>query len=496
MNEVPKIAKARLASKKPAGPHPDADLLAAFAEQSLVGKERESLLTHLAACSTCREIVSLAAPEQDIAMPVPTGGSFRERSFLGVSLLRWSAVAVCIVIVASVAVMNRARPSEFNTMARNDTNIATPQQDQKEPAAKSTRETDAGKNAVGQSSASNKEQLRNQPLAMPASTPMENKDVALFAKADTKYEQRKDLDSLHGATAVSIPKEIDRAKKPAMTANEVAQQRAGYNTLKQQPGAAATQNQTFHYNGNRDEKSNNSVGGAYNNGNLAAAGNHNGALTDSKIVASGLNSNSANSSFSINAANAPTTALNDSVQAEAKKTRAPSKSETVEVAAKNSFLETTSAQTLGEVLTPQVTNAENTATLRAKSAIAPVTNFRILAGGRMIAHDAASQTWHPVEVAPNFKVRAITEAYGKIWVAGSSNIPVNLRRHDVDQVKPAVNQSDLYVSGDGKTWTRVFGTWTGDIVVLHFVSDAEGEITTSTDETWKTTDSGKTWRKK
>lgn len=43
------------------GEHPDANLLAAFTEGRLLGREREDVLAHLAACAECREIVALAA---------------------------------------------------------------------------------------------------------------------------------------------------------------------------------------------------------------------------------------------------------------------------------------------------------------------------------------------------------------------------------------------------------------------------------------------------
>jgi hypothetical protein len=42
------------------GMHPDAEILAAFAEQSLPAAEREQIFTHMATCSRCREIVFLA----------------------------------------------------------------------------------------------------------------------------------------------------------------------------------------------------------------------------------------------------------------------------------------------------------------------------------------------------------------------------------------------------------------------------------------------------
>ena len=44
--------------------HPEADLLAAFAESSLTPYERESVLSHLAVCASCRQLVFLAHQAQ------------------------------------------------------------------------------------------------------------------------------------------------------------------------------------------------------------------------------------------------------------------------------------------------------------------------------------------------------------------------------------------------------------------------------------------------
>jgi hypothetical protein len=49
-----------LAANKPRGEHPDADLLTAFAEGSLLAREREDVMAHVAHCAECREVLSLA----------------------------------------------------------------------------------------------------------------------------------------------------------------------------------------------------------------------------------------------------------------------------------------------------------------------------------------------------------------------------------------------------------------------------------------------------
>ena len=109
MESVPKLVVKRLQSPT-ADSHPDADLLTAFAEQSLAGSERDHLVEHLARCGDCREVVSLALPPQLDAQPVAHGSENR----FGWPLLRgsawhWAAVAAGVVLIASIGVMQFRR---------------------------------------------------------------------------------------------------------------------------------------------------------------------------------------------------------------------------------------------------------------------------------------------------------------------------------------------------------------------------------------------------
>src|SRR5256884_9175035 len=91
MMDVPKIVLGRLRGTSNPGNHPDTDLLAAFVEQALAKRERLHMLEHLAQCSECREIVSLAQPE--IPEPQTSLKLFSLRS----PILRWGALAACVV---------------------------------------------------------------------------------------------------------------------------------------------------------------------------------------------------------------------------------------------------------------------------------------------------------------------------------------------------------------------------------------------------------------
>src|SRR5215831_7855241 len=98
MSEVPKIVRQRLGSAA-ASAHPDADLLTAFAEQSLTDRERGQVLAHLSQCIDCREVVSLAMPEIET---LAVAANPRTSSWMKWPVLRWSALAACVVVVAAV----------------------------------------------------------------------------------------------------------------------------------------------------------------------------------------------------------------------------------------------------------------------------------------------------------------------------------------------------------------------------------------------------------
>jgi hypothetical protein len=138
MVEVPKIVHDRLRTALPGRAlsdaasfdtaHPDANLLIAFAEQTLADTERYSVLKHLALCEDCRQVIVLALPATDIvAAPImiesepdrvtPISKREEKRGWLG-SLtrpsLRWAALAAGVVVAASVLLVH---PGKLNQPA-------------------------------------------------------------------------------------------------------------------------------------------------------------------------------------------------------------------------------------------------------------------------------------------------------------------------------------------------------------------------------------------
>jgi hypothetical protein len=114
MQNVPKIVRDRLQAAKPAASHPDADLLTAFAEQSLPSAERALVFDHLARCGDCREVVALALPPSETLQTVATPA---RTAWLTWPVLRWGFAAAGVVVVASLGLLQYQRRSASSTVA-------------------------------------------------------------------------------------------------------------------------------------------------------------------------------------------------------------------------------------------------------------------------------------------------------------------------------------------------------------------------------------------
>jgi photosynthesis system II assembly factor YCF48-like protein/putative zinc finger protein len=138
MEQLPKIVRHRMRAASASTPHPDPDLLTAFAEQSLTEREKSQVLDHLAQCAECREVMKVAstpaaepvavgfAPQavfSDAArsLPMPHASMRledlgdvslnmpRSRRWLNWHTLRWGALAACVVAMAGVLMLPTAK---------------------------------------------------------------------------------------------------------------------------------------------------------------------------------------------------------------------------------------------------------------------------------------------------------------------------------------------------------------------------------------------------
>ncbi len=134
----------RALAKGRAVDHPDADLLTGFAEKSLLAREREAVMAHLAGCAECREVLHLSAVELEqarefelvaaapgMAAPamMPAAASApapieRKGPRVVRVWLPWAAVAASIAIVSVVALRYGLKKTEPITAAPGSETIA------------------------------------------------------------------------------------------------------------------------------------------------------------------------------------------------------------------------------------------------------------------------------------------------------------------------------------------------------------------------------------
>lgn len=103
MPNVPKIVQDRL-KVAVAVDHPDGNVLGAFAEHSLPEPERAAVMEHLARCGDCREIIALALPETESVQT-----TVRVAPSPAWPVWRWGFAIAGIVVIASFGLLQYQR---------------------------------------------------------------------------------------------------------------------------------------------------------------------------------------------------------------------------------------------------------------------------------------------------------------------------------------------------------------------------------------------------
>ena len=108
MPELPNIVRERLKVSRPTADHPEADVLTAFAERALPDSERAVVAEHLARCHDCRDVLALALPAsvsvETIRVPLPVRGGW-----LRAPVLRWGVVAAGFAVLAVTGLLQYQR---------------------------------------------------------------------------------------------------------------------------------------------------------------------------------------------------------------------------------------------------------------------------------------------------------------------------------------------------------------------------------------------------
>jgi Photosynthesis system II assembly factor YCF48/Putative zinc-finger len=172
MQDVPKIVLKRLQEIVAAETHLDADLLTAFAEQSLAESERARVMEHLAHCSDCREVLALALPAMEAVAVAASAGPAGSRWFTW-PVLRWGVAVAGIIAIASIGIVQYRQRQKSATLvsslASPSETTAAPQQ-ALPPSPPATQSQEYLQQIVKE----RQEQAQKKALASRADNPAEN----------------------------------------------------------------------------------------------------------------------------------------------------------------------------------------------------------------------------------------------------------------------------------------------------------------------------------
>ncbi len=437
MNELPKIVRARLNTEL-AGDHPDADQLAAFAEQALPERERAPLLRHLSRCADCRDVLALAMPPAgsapaslDTANPVPW---FRW------PMLRWGAIAACVVVVGSAVLMKRDLMMTRNEQTAVIQSDARGDQAGYAPSSASRAAAPVPK-ARDQASMGSAVETPREDLAAPAQ--------AKTLKRASPFKQ-----------PVAAPPPDVSEKKMALAAGGGRAHGTTFGAMasttdqaRQAPAAAPPNDQT----NKLDVQSRN--------------------VSDLTIVPK------MSETVEVQAG-APALETDAAAPVDT-----PERHETLGKAKSPSgtamYDRVTEVPTPETVTAGQTVRSEEGATRanreRASLMRAPVSRWTISSDGQLQHSIDSGKTWQPVAVADHATFRALSANGPDLWVGGASG----MLYHSIDagarwtQVKPATAESSL----------------TADIAAIEFTDARQGKITAANGEVWLTEDAGQTWHK-
>jgi len=430
--------------------HPDANVLAAFSEQSLPLSEREPVLAHLARCADCREVVALALPwVEKQAVPARAFGTAWR-----MPALRWAAVVACFLVVGA-AVLVRDRSAQIGM--HSDADVALPAA--RVSGTMATPESPAAAAPLG---------------AGQAEPPREADKVAQTRSA------MKDAPS----SATSGAKELEAAVAGEQKENKPTGA-ARVNALDAPKGTSQFQTNRGTSLDSLDAK------GARRDENTAV----------SRVLAPPAASQDLGASKEEQ--RAPTQLV---VTPEKAKTQAGNAPEAVEVeasaapvapapaaAGNEKSLEfpgrakaAPSAPALAGI---QASVAANGTSLKKHAAAGTLTSAMAAGGahwtlsgqGQLQRSQDNGKSWDPVPVMESVTFRALSAVGSHVWVGGAKGV--------------------LYHSADAGThWTQVKPVSAGqqlsdDIVELRFADGQRGQLSTTSGEVWTTSDAGQTWHK-
>lgn len=481
MQNVPKIVRVRLQAATPAVDHPDADVLTAFTERSLAEDERAVVLEHLARCGDCRDIVALALPATE---PVETAVRPHARGWLTWPVLRWGFVTAGVVAIASVGIVQYQRRPQ---------NMASKSPARLEVAANEAKDRSS---APPVSSAPARETDKRQARPDSAFTD------SVGAPDATLNEKKSTVGAgASGTPVVPPPVSAGRGASPAVGGSLAHGPKLAQNQWQQQNSAqnqapAPAPSSPFAKQQAADELSAKMRVPAVSE---TVSVETQSAQLDTQIQ--NLNAPQIDSRQIKDQPAAPQPLSEDHTSARVGKAKPAETMQTADGAAPVSMTATpTPSQAIG-------------GPVLASSALVPRWTINST-GGLQRSFDQGS-TWQDVDVnanASSFMSATSLEVSAKTSRAKVKDGGQALKREAATLTFRAVAATgpDVWAGGSGAAlyhsldagshWTRVVPAssgrvLTGDIVSLEFPDMRHGKTSTSTGETWITSDDGQTWQK-
>jgi len=481
MQDIPKIVRAQLQRPTPATveSHPDADLLTAFAEQSLAGRERDSVVDHLAHCGDCREIVALALPATE-AVALASSGRATRIGWFSWPALRWGVVAAGILTVTSVGVL------QFRQRHQDKELVASGLLPRDQVAASSAKSAPVLPHASAAQAIAPPPEARTQAemgnqSATEKKAPARTLSASAAPRAQSAFDARRTPQSagiaIHGqsVSASGIGGGMfDRAptqqpNAPAGTGQQVAVPSAS-EVVEVEAATGPVAPQTTGQNQIQLQVIQNEPAEQTQAGDTSeAVGKAKPALIQALPALAAAPVLRADPSVLKGAASSRwTISPNGALQ------RSPDGGVTwfgVNISVDDS----TSASPMHRAKTEQMAAAQAEAKASAKTQGKSVAGYEAAPATR-----SAGARPMPSALAI-FRALSVSSNPSEVWAGGSSGALY----HTVD---------------GGSSWTRVVPseagvTLTGDIVGIQFSDPLKGTVTTSSAETWTTADGGQTWHK-
>jgi len=433
MTNIPNFVRDRLKAQPSASDHPDANVLTAFSEHALMDPERARVLAHLAQCADCRDVLALALPpvEAQAAVSSPAPSN----SWLRGPVLRWASLAACVVVVAAAAFLLQNKPP---AATHSEVDVMIPAAPQ--PAA--PKEETAAK----ADKASLQAELK--PVPSPENE-ARNGELAANKFSRPNHTQLKDLDTSKatGNVAAAEPHAHDALNRQVPAPFPGSNLRRDATVAEAAPQAAPA------------------IGGS-----VSAHGQASAAMARMAVAPS----------QSATAANPGPPAASEAMEvtsgAVALSANAPAPASPGKAKAGSAAQRQAADAAGGRLAKKELADTDTKI-----SVLAAGSRWALSSQGQLQRSSDDGNTWEPVPVVENVTFRALSAFGNNLWVGGLAGM--------------------LYHSSDAGThWTQVRPAsngvaLTGDIVGLRFADPQHGQLSTSTNETWITTDAGRTWLK-